>query len=52
MTLRLPNFIAVVYLKLSSGYQKAHAIIERYLCRMMEQEMAQNKEFNNEKEHV
>jgi hypothetical protein len=44
MTLQLPNVIAAVYLKLSPRYQRAHAIIERYLYQMMEQEMNQSKE--------
>ncbi len=44
ITLKLPNFIAAGYLKLSPRYKRAHAIIERYLYQMMEQEMAQSKE--------
>jgi hypothetical protein len=44
MTLQLPNFIAAVYLKFSSRYQRAHTIIEQYLYRMMEREIAQSKE--------
>ena len=44
ITLQLPNFIAAVYLKLSSKYRRAHAIIERYLYRMMEQELSQSEE--------
>ena len=44
MTRQLPNFIAAVYLKLSPTYRRAHARIERYLYRMMEQELATNEE--------
>ncbi len=44
MTLKLPNFIAAVYLKFNSKYQRAHAVIERYLYQMMEREMSQSKE--------
>lgn len=51
-TLQLPNFIAAIYLKLSPKYRKAHATIERYLYRMMEQEMTQSKEAIEERKRT
>ncbi|CAF1186860.1 unnamed protein product [Rotaria sp. Silwood1] len=37
-TIRLPNFIAKLYLKLSSRYQRAKATIDQYLNQIMEHE--------------
>ncbi|CAF3760392.1 unnamed protein product [Rotaria sp. Silwood1] len=42
MVLYAPRIIPIIYLKLSSRHQRAQVTVERYLNKMVEQEMAES----------
>ncbi|CAF4441378.1 unnamed protein product, partial [Adineta steineri] len=44
MIIYLPRVLSSIYLKLNHRHRRAQTIIERYLCRMIEQELSESPE--------